>query len=50
MLNKLLGLNVNLGNMDKLKDETERMLKELEDASKTMANPDRHREDLGYIR
>lgn len=50
VLNKLLGLNVNLGNMDKLKDETERMLKELEDASKTMANPDRHREDLGYIR
>jgi len=39
VINKMLGMDINLDNIDKLKGETEKMLKELEDATRGMMNP-----------
>ncbi len=54
VLNKLFEININLSNLDKIKKETEKLMKELEEASK--GNPEQlsgalpHKDNLTYIR
>ena len=54
VLKKLLYLDVDLGDIEKIKKETERMLKEIEEATKTMAGgppaDPGHGEAIPYIR
>ncbi len=47
-LKKILGININLENIDKIKTETDRMIKELEDAQKAAEPP--RKENFTYIR
>ncbi len=54
ILNKVLDININPSNLDKIKKETEKLMKELEEASK--GNPEQlsgapgHKDNLTYIR
>ena len=53
VLSKILGVNLNLQNMEKIKNETEKMLKDLEEASKSIAGGEGKppsRDNLSYIR
>lgn len=50
VLKKLLGIEINLDNIDKIKKETEKLIKEVEDAAKAQEFPPQSKENLTYIR
>ncbi|MDE1824422.1 MAG: proteasome assembly chaperone family protein [Candidatus Micrarchaeota archaeon] len=50
VLKKLLGIEISLDNIDKIKKETERLIKEVEDAQKAHEFPPQSKENLTYIR
>ncbi|MDE1823229.1 MAG: proteasome assembly chaperone family protein [Candidatus Micrarchaeota archaeon] len=50
VLKKLLGIDISLDNIDKIKKETERLIKEVEDAAKAQEYGPQNKENLTYIR
>jgi hypothetical protein len=50
VLRDLIGVKVNLENMTKIKNETDKLIRELEESAKTQAEPGRPTENFPYIR